>query len=673
MIYHLLRSDHHRDRVLLVCFVQRPSKPTKKAKHQKKWTPLPLPVLIGLRRGKFEQGLLEGLIVRVDEQVELPTWFGDLTSSELLEYDFKRKGAKKSHADRIDQILSYIWPLVNNLDEVLSAEDPSTLINRHARSCRPPQNETRMRCWLYTYLCFGRSRWALHYPVHKIGVWDRMTKVGKKFGRQSLAKGAQHGYGSNDPEMIEKILDGYRRFAGPGEHMSKIFRQTLMKIFGCTVTTDRFGRKYFVHPSGEPFPTLGQFEYRVAQTFPLLERQYTKFGHARTRNRLAPSLGRFTESVGNLMERTEEDGYRPDQVAMGYESGSHLPPLIVVRTRCVTSGMLVGIGFSVGGERASAYRIAKFCEAIDKQKFCSLFGYTIESHQWPSIGISPHRIADRGPGSTAKAQSSTSQGRAAIDEMPPSWMGQSKAPIESSNPRSDNIEGEPTFIESQLTIPQLAIQEIARTVAANNSADVSQRLNNQAVVAGVMPTPIALWNYLNSLGRNNAIPITFDDAVRAFLMPIQVRVENDGVYYLDQRFDSPKLRDLTLLERASATHGFEVKAYMLDVCLRHIWIEAEGQLVEVDAMLQIFDGDEQLFISVVELEQIRRLRRESASGFRVHTQAARSEVHEDFEEQTGKPFDQGTRKTGRAKRRNVVSMDERRQVIDYLRAKGGKS
>jgi hypothetical protein len=167
--------------------------------------------------------------------------------------------------------------------------------------------------------------------------------------------------------------------------------------------------------------------------------------------------------------------------------------------------------------------------------------------------------------------------------------------------------------------------------------------------------------------------MAFEDAVRAFLMPIQVRVQNDGVYYLDQRFDSPKLRDLRLLEKASATHGFEVKGYMLDVCVRHIWVEAEGQLVEVDAMLSIWDGDEQLFISVVELEQIQRLRRESASGFRVHTQAARSEVHEDFEEQTGKAFDQGTRKSGRAKRNNVVSLNERQQVIDYLRAKGGKS
>lgn len=672
-VYHLLKSDGPRERVLLLTFEQREKKPTLKAKRAKNWTPHPLPTVIAIRRASFERGLLEEHICRDERQSALPPWLAGLTTSELTASDQGRAKAVKLHATRIDEILGHLWPLLERLNEVLSNENPDRVINRHARSCVPPQNETRMRTWFYAYLCFGHNRLALHYPVHKIGVWDRLSKPGQKFGRKSPTKGGTHGFGSNDQDLINKCLEGYRRFAGLGIHLAAIYRKTLTEIFGCIAKQMRGGAWRITHPDGLPFPTFGQFEYQVNKVFPLSERRVTKFGQARSRNRNAPSIGPFAESVGCNMERTEEDGYWVKEVAEGYLEGSHLPALVVVRIRCVASGMLVGIGFSIGGESASAYRMARFCMAIDKVKFCALFGMEIAPDEWPCAGLSPHRITDRGPGSTAKADSSTPQGRVVIKEMTPGYMGQSKANIESSNPRSIKIEGKPSFVTTRMTLPQLAVREIVRTVKANMTADISSRLNNKSVINQVAPTPLALWNYLDERGRSYAIPMTFDDAVRAFLTPTKVTARLDGVYLAGQRFDSAQLRESGALDRVPAEGRFELPAYMADICVRHLWIQVNDCLVEVDAQLSLRDGDDQLFVSFAELEQIEKLRRQSAADFQEQKHAVTIAMHQRFEETTGVPFDQGTRRAGRSRRRKAMSAEEHRQIIDSIKAKAIKS
>ena len=689
--YHLLRSDPARQRVLLVEFQrkrQRGGEGQRSADIGSKGGASGghpgvadqvaggtyasyRPVLHFLSRHRFEQALERGLIFACETQDELPPWLSGVTIVELQAYAELRVGQKRSHAARIDQTLVNLWPLVQNLDQILGAESPDTLINAHARACKPPQHETRFRTAFYAYVCFGCSRWALHYPVHHIGHWDRMGRE-RKFGRPSRLKGAHHGHGSNDQEMIDRILEGYRKYAGPGQHLRAIYRRTLRTVFGCVVQTDPQGRKSFVHPAGRAFPTFGQFAYRVGQAFPLEVRQVYKYGHTRVRTRLQHSLGRFAESVGNLMERTEQDAYCCDQVAKGYLPGSHQPTLWVVRTRCIASGMIVGIGFSIGGEAASAYRLAKFCEAIDKVKFCSLFGLQIREGDWPSVGVSPHVIHDRGPGATAKAESTEPALRPVIKESAPSYAGQSKASIETTHPKAVKLEGKPHYVETRLSIAQLAAQEIIRTIADNHSIDVTDRLNNDAVEAGVFPTPVAFWNYLDRRGRNHAVSMRFEEAVRAYLTPIELTVQDDAVYFKEMRFDSAALQRSGALQKAHTCGTYRLGGYMLDICVRHLWVEVGADLIEVDAMLAIRDGEEQLYISVVELEQLERLRRDGKLELQSHRLAARAEYEAAFEQHAGQPFDQGVVKGGRNKRSKAASVEERRQIMQYLRAEGGK-
>ena len=682
--YHLLRSDVRRQRTLLVEFrsVESGIKKRKKkassgqsaeqqGNDQKTLPKQYRPVLHFMSQSRFEQGLEDGLIVSSDSQEELPPWFDGATVNDLQAYTEPRASRKKSHSERIDQMLVHLWPLVQNIDQVLAADLPDAAINAHAKKCQPRQHETRLRTAFFAYVCFGFSRWALHYPVQRIGCWDRMGRE-KKFGRHSVVNGTHHGYGSNDLDMIQKILEGYRKFAGHGQHMSNIYRRAMLTVFGCAVQTDPRGRKYFIHPAGSPFPTFCQFRYRVAQEFPLAVRQTYKYGHTRVRTRLQHSQGTFFESAGNLMERTEEDGYYLDQVAKGYLPDSHLPRMCVVRTRCLASGMLVGIGFSIGGEAASAYRMAKFCEAIDKVKFCSLFGVTIKRDEWASSGVSPHVINDRGPGSTVKADSAAPIFRPVIKECAPSYAGQSKASIETSHPKQVKLEGKPHYVETRLSIPQLAVQEIMRTISDNNRIDVSTRLNNDAIAERVAPTPAGIWNYLDQRGRNYAVPMSFESAVRAYLTPIELTVKDDAAYFREQRFDSEALRQSGVLQRAHTSGVFRVTGYMLDVCVRHLWIDLGAGLIEVDAMLAIRDGEEQLYISVAELEQLEQLRRNARISHQSHQIAASAEYEVRFEELTGMPFEQGVLKGGRNKRSKPSSVQERQEVIDYLRAKGGR-
>lgn len=688
--YYLLRSDSDRERVLMLEFRRMPLaerkgkprsadvKPTSATKAPDlaptKTTGSPnafRPVVHILSRYRFELGLEEGLIVRENSQAELPPWFWGASVKELRDHVKPRQARKKSHDDRIDAILAHIWPLVQNLDQVLAAESPDALINARARTCQPVQHETRLRTAFYAYICFGFSRWVLHYAVHCIGQWDRMGRE-RKLGRPSRIYGEHHGHGTNDPQTIERIIEGYRQFSGPGQHLNRVYRLTVTKVFGCVVQTDPSGKKAFVHPAGQPFPSLGQFTYRVGQVFPLAERQTHKYGAARVRNRLTHSQGRFAESVGSLMERTEQDGYFCTEVSIGYLPGSHLPVLCVVRIRCIASGMIVGIGFSVGSEQAAAYRMAQFCAAICKVKFCGLFGMELKHEEWPSIGVSPHIVNDRGPGSTRKADVADPALRPTIKEGTPAYSGQSKASIETTHPKPVKQEGRPQYRETRLSIPQLAVQEVYRTVRDNNDINVASRLNNDALRDRVFPTPVALWNYLDGKGRNHGITMRFEEAVRAYLEPIELTVRDDAVYFKDARFYSDALRDSGALQKAHDTGRFTLHGFMMSVCVRHLWVDLGNELIEVDTMHCIRDGEEQLYNSAVELEQLQELRRDGQLELVTHRMAVRSESETKFEAQTGHAFDQAINKAGRSRRSKANSRLETQEIIGYLRAKEGR-
>ncbi|MGC3987824.1 MAG: hypothetical protein QM777_25600 [Pseudorhodoferax sp.] len=663
-VYHFIYSDAGRNRVTLLSFgavvsdapkTCAPSRGTAcKAE------------LVFLQRDRFEAAIDSGLIRPYATPLLLPHWLGDVTVSDLLEHDKHDHRRRRSHGQRIDTLLAHLWPAVEGLHAVLGAENPEAVLNRYARSCTPSQNESRYRLAFFGYVAFGMERMALHYPIDNIGRWKRAPK-NKKFGRPSLL-GAQHGHSACGEEVQALCLEGFRAYATPGQTMPAIYRRTIVRIFGCRPVSDARQRMSFVQPEGKPFPSFGQFRYWVGRTHDVETRQLLKFGQERVRSRLAPSNGSFISAVANAMEVLESDGYFVEEVCSGYLENSHLPRISVVRMLCLATGVVVGIGFSLGGEKAEAYRMAKFCMSVDKVWFCSLFGIQISPEEWPSIGLPLHEVTDRGPGATRGADGAFEDFGPIIRELAPSYSGQSKASVETRHPKSVKVEGAPRFKVTRQSVIQVVRREIWRAIDSNKATNAGKRIGPGAIAQRTLPTPIGVWNYLVGRGRTFAYTPQRDQAIRNYLQRVDLTVSDGAVYFMGFRYWSTALRDSSLLTRATT----RIQGYLLPTCVRHIFLDTPDGILTVDASFGLRGGDDEDFLSLAELAQLRHLKDKELAVFREHREAAKAEVAERYEAEAGIAFDQAEIRPGRAKRGSAVSRSEARDIMPLIHAQGGR-
>jgi len=605
--------------------------------------------LISIDRAEFEAAAVRGEILPTEQQPTLPSWLESLEGENLGLRDVERQKAKVLHSDRIDRRLLVITPAIDDMSKILAANDVEEAINQYARKASPPQNETRFRLWVLTYLCFGRNYWSLLPPFHLAGKWDRKRLAPKKMGAPSRAHGRRYGYGMS-LELAERCEKAYVKYLRLGKSMSKIYEEAMRKEFRCISLDQPSGMKVYTHPKGMPFPTLRQFRYQIGKSFGIETVQKNRYGSARHRNRLAPSMGNYSADVANLTEKVESDGYFTMERPKGYLEGSVLKPLCVVTSRDLLSGMMLGIGFSFGSEHGTAYRMMLFSMAVPKDYFCRLWGVTLKAGEWPSQGLPPHFKVDRGPGSSLSLVADAA--KPVIRNIVESWSGQSKATIESSHPRDVKFEGQPTYVESDYTPVALCRREIFRLLKYNQTADMSARMEIDRELAFIPPIPHALWNHYDARFRNSANPMSIDDAVRAFLTPVKLKVSKDGVFLDGRRYDSKELKKSGLLDRIARAGQREeaIQGYMLDLCIRHIWIEVDHQVLLLDAQLKIREDAELLFISCTELEQWNEARAEVDSAFRVHVPPATTDFIERFESQTGDKWEEGKRKYGSPKK-----------------------
>lgn len=494
--YHFLRN--RKGQILLVRFVG----------DQKRQ---PQAHLIQLPQGEFEEAIEGGHIVACAEQHALPPWLSRFEDVDLSQIDTLRPQAKKSHASRVEERLLVLLPAIQQAEAILDAPHPDRLLNAIARSCQPAQNETRYRLWFYTYLCFGRNSWVLLPPFHRIGHHNRFAHPDSKQGRPNKAFGKHYGFGCR-PEVVEGCIRGWLKHSGLQRTLQEIYRRTMLSEFQCQTAKTSYGTVDFVQPDGKPFPTFWQFRYRVLQRFGLQTVQLTLYGRVRHRARLAAAQGAFSETVANLMERIDADAYNSDELPKGFIEGSTLPALSVVVARDWLSGLKLGIGFSFGAERTSAYRAMLFCMAVPKDFYCSLFGIKIKKKDWPNEGVPGFLSLDRGPGASKNLLADLIS-KMPIREIVPSWAAQSKAIVESSHPRAVRIEGAPLYRQSDLTPVQLAKQEIYRLLNYNRTADMSEHFQPMGDLALIPPDPISLWEYYDRRFRNDALPISIAEAL----------------------------------------------------------------------------------------------------------------------------------------------------------------
>lgn len=193
-------------------------------------------------------------------------------------------------------------------------------------------------------------------------------------------------YGWPSGPVEKKILASYLRYCGPGVTMTEIHRRALAEDFGARVRKLESGRWQIYHPENQPFPSYGQFRYRVLCKYGLGNIKNTVWGYSRVHSNAKQNEGNFTRPYANLLESVAVDAFQVAERPRAFRSDSPMSPLIVARGICETSGAVVGIGFSLGTETTEAYRSMLFCMAIPRKHFARLIGVPPDDLDWIAEG-----------------------------------------------------------------------------------------------------------------------------------------------------------------------------------------------------------------------------------------------------------------------------------------------
>ncbi len=621
--YHFLISDGMYNRVRLVEFDESGSNA----------------VLHTMPRLRFEAALEAGEIVETGSH-DYPPWLGAAPGIESSWREARRVSPKESYEEKVDRRLLSIAELIPKTTEILTSDDPEAMINAHARASKPRQHPARIRLWFFTYLIFGQTKWALMPRLNNCGTWDRSEKTDKKLGRPS-GHGQYFGYPVT-PDMKEKILKGFLQCKRVDRTKDEIYGASLRKIFGCGIREGSGGKEFF-HPNGEPFPSFSQFwDWVKKQTDPAaLSKEMKGPSAARAKS---GDIGSFAQMISNLNQRLEFDGYYPSEKISGIIEGAPLDSFCVVRAVCARSGAVVGIGFARGRESLEAYRMALFCIAVGKVKYCELFGITIKPDEWPCEGLSSQMVFDRGPAAHMDvADAKAWLGRL---ELTPTHSGQSKASIESSHPRDKQFKDQAVHVHSGLNLVEMARREIRRVIKDNEKCNASERMDQEMWLEGISPSRLNIWSYLNQRGRNHGIKMPFDEAVREFLTPMAAVIRKNGVYFFGRKYNSDSLIDTDVFNRVARNGVINVIAYSMTMCVRHIWIEVEGQLHELSFVYTASTSPDSIDISLEDLKLIDKSRLQ-AQGKHRHQKVAIEQYHyHEHENDTGKNWHAGIRKLG---------------------------
>jgi len=437
------------------------------------------------------------------------------------------------------------------------------------------------------------------------------------------------------------------------------YSDAMKKDFGCKarmVTRGHERQFELYHPQGEPFPLMGIYFYYVNQNFrPHLVRE-TRLGNKRARSKFKPTLGTFTESAWTLMQRGELDGYRVYDLPKGYIEGSDLPALVVVTIRDVASGKKVGIGFSQGSETAAAYRMAQFCAAIGLEAFGALLGLKLKDS---GKGVSPHMVTDRGPGATAGGLPRDPALLPVVRQITPSYSGQSKAVVETSNPKTPSDDEAPSFRRSGMTTVALARREFGNAVAYNEMTLVATRIDPELEHRVSRLSPNGIWEAMDSVGRNDAVQVNFEAAVRAYLDIVPATLKDGHLEMAGRRYYS---KSEAFVESMSSVKGggqqIEVKVYVLNCCIRHVWFEWKNRLVQLDVRYPTAVSTSVMEMSLAEAVEYDSHMQRRIRDHQDHKRGARVHFEQDFRQQTGEDLVSGRRVTGRPKRGGPAARQE---------------
>lgn len=604
-----------------------------------------------------DYAIKKGQLKLVHDTTSMPPWFRQEHDREWayrrIESNAKSKAAAGLRLDVVHEVLKEVGGNLLIGDVAKNLNKASKKLN---------VNPMRTSCMVVTCLVFGDEEWALQPANWTLGSYSRMSDGDARFGRRAKAG---RGYAARiGPVDRANILQAYRKYSGKRRTLQFIYRKMLVHHYDVGVrdiVRGENGGKMILKADATSVPSYNQFRYGLGLVIDDNQVYRDRYGSQKERSRVKADKGMYSEGDSNVMAVVERDAYVRSEIVTGF-SGQPLGKLYVVHLVDRVSSAIVGIGFSLGSETAEAYRMAEFCSAIDKNKFLELMGMEqIDSEDWPCIGIPAATVTDRGPGSGENVG-------AVICELTPSYAPQSKPMVENSNPKSDEISGPAQFSRTPLSVVDVMRISTREAIAANCTKDISTRLTNREIAAGTCITPSALWRSLDSRMRNSARQISFEMAVRRYLVPFSVKVTKRGVFKGHQRYRSKALLESGVLDEA--TKGvFELKAYYLPMNVRQIWIETHVGLLEIEAVSPHAEISKDLYLTAEEQEFLNEELSVSKSAHRYQKHAEHIQQENLAKKDNGKGLDIGTFSAKRANMRTAASKKDMKAIRGVVASK----
>lgn len=566
---YLLAAQHTRDRVLLVLYTSSTRKKNKKTGVVNETTFSCR--LIKLSISDFRAALSEQLLVPSGRQPAAPPYLRQIGSQDPTEITKRR--LTKNEQNIVNARLERIQPLVNEHEVFLLEMDP--ICNIRAFANDNGHNPNSIVLWTISYLMFGRQGWVLapRWGLNKMGsaTYNKQGSY-QKTGRYS-ALGKHYGYPST-PEMRELCIKGYDKFQGLHVCMSTIYEKSLEKFFDVEPCTNQFGDHIILSKNGKPFPTFHQFKYAVELHYGRDTIQRNKLGRLHERTSSAVDIGSYREYVTNVFEKVSTDGAYSKTFPIRWDGGQ-TERLCVVSIVDFASGMPLGLGAAVGSEKEELYRSALFCCAIPKKKWFALYGFQLpDDLAWPSMGLPPRAEHDR-------LLDGSKWEDLDITDCTPSLSGKSKAISESKHDRLSKKVEERIHLESTLNPQEMIVAAGLNAIKKAHGSECTPALHPECLADGVVPTPVSYFNWMVQNGRTSAEQINFEEAVRRYLEPVELKATQAGVEWKSRRYVSEWVRESREYKNLARARS-KLDGYYLSGCLRHIWVETSLGLEELE-------------------------------------------------------------------------------------------
>ena len=620
--------------------------------------------MITLQRPVFQSYLTDAKVKLklFDVQLELPEW---LTEDEGINFQLiegnRAKNPKQTIKAQCDTRLLTISVAVERQNEILASADPLAILNKLARNQSATVHPHRFQVWFYAYVLHDEELWALKRARGDTGKWDRRSEAhgDSKFGMPSSDE--DNCFNSPSWRVHKTMQNFYLNACDAGVSMRSIWIDFLTEKCKCTEVVDKKGQLTFTRSDGGAVFSYGQFRNCIVKKFGLDAVQITKYGAPRIRLKKTTNDGDYSSQYARILEGFEVDAYFcPDRPKQMLGDGPADPLVVAVGVDPKTSSK-TGVGFSVGAENGEAYRAMLFCSVVPRTYTERMYGIPAgHLDGWHVLGYPANFRSDRGPAGH-RGLIDDLEAKFPIQSVVPSSEPMSKATTEGGHPRHTKLEGTPTYVLSDLNVVQMMKREVYQARLATFKQNIASKLSDQEIVdfqrEGLSATPHDYAGYLLQRLATAGRSMTIERAVRAFWTPIEFKICADGVRHRQRIFTSKEYMDSNVRKKLG-TREIGVSGYCLSAVFAIVWVELDGQLVEVSAKSKSRQDQEDYIMPKDEVEKVDEMRAKVEARTRRSGAAAESQAHRRFEEATNLKWSSGARRSGTPKRGKGMAAQE---------------